>query len=89
MIESGLIEFQKLDCCLNIKGVFVGLHLMKLKPFRFITRAFVICLSVFISHCLRQGNMKSLKWAQVDLDRSVCWIHPDQAIARRAIHVPL
>ena len=38
---------------------------------------------------LRQGNMKSLKWSQVDLDRSVCWIHPDQAKARRAIHVPL
>ncbi len=38
---------------------------------------------------LRQGNMKNLKWSQVDLERSVCWIHPDQAKARRAIHVPL
>ncbi len=38
---------------------------------------------------LRQGNMKNLKWSQVDLKRSVCWIHPDQAKARRAIHVPL
>ncbi len=38
---------------------------------------------------LRQGNMKNLMWSQVDLDRSACWIHPDQAKARRAIHVPL
>ncbi len=38
---------------------------------------------------LRQGNMKNLKWSQVDLERSVCWIHPDQAKARRAVHVPL
>jgi len=38
---------------------------------------------------LRQGNMKNLKWSQIDLERCVCWIHPDQAKARRAIHVPL
>jgi len=38
---------------------------------------------------LRQGNMKNLKWSQIDLDRSACWIHPDQAKARKAIHVPL
>ena len=38
---------------------------------------------------LRQGNMKNLKWSQVDLERSICWIHPDQAKSRRAIHVPL
>ena len=38
---------------------------------------------------LRQGNVKSLMWSQIDLERSVCWIHPDQAKAKRAIHVPL
>lgn len=38
---------------------------------------------------LRQGNVLSLEWSQVDLVRHVCWIHPDQAKARKAIHVPL
>jgi len=38
---------------------------------------------------LRQGNVKMLRWSQIDLERSVCWIHPDQAKARRAINVPL
>ena len=38
---------------------------------------------------LRQGNVLSLEWSQVDLARQVCWIHPDQAKARKAIHVPL
>jgi integrase len=28
-------------------------------------------------------------WTQVDLERRVAWIHPDQAKARRAIGVPL
>jgi integrase len=30
-----------------------------------------------------------LRWDQVDLDRSMAWIHADQAKARRAIAVPL
>lgn len=38
---------------------------------------------------LRQANVLNLEWSQVDLERSVAWIHPDQAKARRAIHVPL
>lgn len=38
---------------------------------------------------LRQSNVLGLEWSQVDLDRQVAWIHPDQAKARRAIHVPL
>jgi len=38
---------------------------------------------------LRQGNVLGLEWSQVDLVRHVCWIHPDQAKARKAIHVPL
>ena len=38
---------------------------------------------------LRQGNVKGLRWSQVDLDRKIAWIHPDQAKARRAIAVPL
>jgi integrase len=28
-------------------------------------------------------------WSQVDLDRRLAWIHPDQAKARKAIPVPL
>jgi integrase len=38
---------------------------------------------------LRQGNVMALEWSQVDLDRGVAWVHPDQAKARRAIGVPL
>lgn len=38
---------------------------------------------------LRQGNVIGLEWSQVDLERRLAWIHPDQAKARRAIGVPL
>ncbi len=42
-----------------------------------------------LSTGLRQANVVYLEWSQVDLVRKVCWIHPDQAKARKAIHVPL
>lgn len=38
---------------------------------------------------LRQSNVVALEWSQIDIDRRVAWIHPDQAKARRAIGVPL
>lgn len=38
---------------------------------------------------LRQRNVTHLEWSQVDLRRSVLWIHADQAKARRAIGIPL
>jgi integrase len=38
---------------------------------------------------LRQSNVLKLEWTQVDLERRVAWVHPDQAKARRAIGVPL
>lgn len=38
---------------------------------------------------LRQGNVKGLRWSQVDLDRRIAWIHADQAKGRKAIAVPL
>jgi len=38
---------------------------------------------------LRQGNVFGLEWAQVDLERTTAWVHPDQAKARKAIGVPL
>lgn len=38
---------------------------------------------------LRRANVTGLQWSQIDLDRRVAWIHPDQAKARRAIAVPL
>jgi integrase len=38
---------------------------------------------------LRQANVLGLAWTQVDLERQVAWVHPDQAKARRAIGVPL
>jgi integrase len=38
---------------------------------------------------LRRANITGLEWSQVDLDRSLAWIHPDQAKGRKAISVPL
>lgn len=38
---------------------------------------------------LRRANVTGLRWTQVDLERRLAWIHPDQAKARRAIAVPL
>ncbi|MGH8560796.1 MAG: tyrosine-type recombinase/integrase [Nevskiales bacterium] len=38
---------------------------------------------------LRQRNVCRLAWKDVDLARQCCWIHPDQAKARKAISVPL
>jgi integrase len=38
---------------------------------------------------LRRRNVTHLEWSQVDLERCVAWIHPDQAKAEKAIGVPL
>ena len=38
---------------------------------------------------LRQRNVLDLEWTQVDLERGMCWIHPDQAKGGKAIGVPL
>jgi len=38
---------------------------------------------------LRRNNVTHLEWSQVDLERCVAWIHPDQAKAEKAIGVPL
>lgn len=38
---------------------------------------------------LRQSNVSFLEWSQVDMNRKVAWIHPDQAKARKSIPVPL
>lgn len=38
---------------------------------------------------LRQANITSLEWSQVDLVRRRAWIHPDQAKAGKPIGVPL
>ncbi|BBE50951.1 Tyrosine recombinase XerC [Ferriphaselus amnicola] len=42
-----------------------------------------------LSTGLRQSNVVQLEWSQVDMNRRVAWIHPDQAKARKAILVPL
>ncbi|MBO9643996.1 MAG: tyrosine-type recombinase/integrase, partial [Pseudacidovorax sp.] len=34
---------------------------------------------------LRSANVTGLMWTQVDLDKRLAWIHPDQAKARKAI----
>ena len=38
---------------------------------------------------LRAANVTGLQWTQVDLQRRLAWVHPDQAKARKAIPVPL
>lgn len=38
---------------------------------------------------LRQSNVAGLEWSQIDMQRRVAWVHPDQAKARKAIPVPL
>lgn len=38
---------------------------------------------------LRENNVIGLEWSQVDLHRSVCWVHGDQAKAGRPIGIPL
>ena len=38
---------------------------------------------------LRRSNVTGLQWTQVDLERRLAWVHPDQAKARKAIPVPL
>lgn len=38
---------------------------------------------------LRRTNVTHLEWSQLDLERRLAWIHPDQAKAEKAIGVPL
>ena len=38
---------------------------------------------------LRAANVTGLEWLQVDEESKLCWVHSDQAKARRAIAVPL
>lgn len=38
---------------------------------------------------LRRSNVTKLEWSQVDMQRSVAWIHGDQAKAGKSIHVTL
>jgi integrase len=42
-----------------------------------------------LSTGLRAANVTGLQWSQVDEERKLCWVHPDQAKARKAIAVPL
>lgn len=38
---------------------------------------------------LRKSNVTGLCWSQVDIERRLAWIHPDQSKTRKAIAVPL
>ncbi|ESS66526.1 integrase Int [Methyloglobulus morosus KoM1] len=38
---------------------------------------------------LRESNVTKLEWNQIDLQRQVAWIHPDQAKAGKGIGIPL
>jgi integrase len=42
-----------------------------------------------LSTGLRRTNVTGLTWEQVDLERKLAWVHPDQAKGRKAIGVPL
>jgi len=42
-----------------------------------------------LSTGLRERNVTMLEWSQVDMNKKVAWIHPDQAKSRRAIGIPL
>ena len=42
-----------------------------------------------LSTGLRRRNVTGLSWEQVDLERKLAWVHPDQAKGRKAIGVPL
>ncbi len=38
---------------------------------------------------LRENNVIELQWGQIDMQRKVAWIHPDQAKGKKAIGIPL
>lgn len=38
---------------------------------------------------LREANVTSLEWSQVNLSKRIAWIHPDQSKSKKAISVPL
>lgn len=38
---------------------------------------------------LRRSNVTNLEWSQVDLDRGMAWMHPEETKASNAIGVPL
>lgn len=42
-----------------------------------------------LSTGLRRSNASQLKWADVDIERRVAWVHPDEAKSGRAIGVAL
>jgi integrase len=42
-----------------------------------------------LSTRLRRANVTGLLWEQVDLERRLAWVHPDQAKGHKAIGVPL
>lgn len=38
---------------------------------------------------LRENNVIGLEWSQIDMERHVAWVHPDQAKGGKALGVPL
>lgn len=83
------------------KAPKVPMYSVNTKRVRWITKDEVECLMSHLpSHQadlarfalatgLRQRNITQLEWSQIDMQRHVAWIHPDQAKARKAIGVPL
>ena len=71
------------------------------KRIRWITRSEVdrVCLELpdhlevmvrfSLATGLREANVTGLQWDQIDMQRKVAWIHPDQAKAKKAIGIPL
>jgi len=42
-----------------------------------------------LSTGLRESNVTKLQWNQVDMQRRVAWVHPDQAKNKKAMGIPL
>ena len=42
-----------------------------------------------LSTGLREANVTGLEWNQLDMQRKVAWVHPDQSKVKKALAVPL
>lgn len=73
--SQGRVRFLTVD---ELARLFAALpaHLKPMVAFSILTGA-------------RQRNVRELKWSQIDLERRIAWIHPDEAKARKGIPLPL
>ncbi|WP_199065457.1 site-specific integrase [Chitinimonas sp. BJB300] len=55
----------------------------------FLPKHLVPVVQIALATGLRRSNVYGLKWDQINMQKHIAWIHPDEAKARRAIGVPL